>query len=71
MRPELNRAVKHEEIVTVCAWCHRARIITDDFRIVWSKEYTLSEHQVLSHTICPACKERVMMQGQEEMLAVG
>ncbi len=70
MKAKLNRSFAHEEIMTVCAWCHRARIITDDFRIVWSKNYTLSEHQVLSHTICPSCKERIMAHGQE-MLAVG
>ncbi len=57
---DLNKPIEREEVVSVCAWCHRARIITADFKIVWSDRYSLSNNQVISHTICPACKEKMM-----------
>ena len=52
--------IEPENIVTVCAWCRRARIITGDFRIIWTSHYSLGKNQIISHTICPSCKESVM-----------
>ncbi len=61
---------KPKEIVTVCAWCHRIKIVTSDFRVYWSKHYSIGPNQVISHTICPSCKERVMA-NNTELAAVG
>ncbi len=62
--------IEPENIITVCAWCHRARIITSDFRIIWTSHYSLSENQTISHTICPSCKESVMAEN-DTLVAFG
>lgn len=59
----------YDEVVTVCAWCRRARIVTDDFRVVWSEKYSIGRHQALSHTICPACKKQMMAQNAQLAVA--
>ena len=62
--------IEPEDIVTVCAWCHRARIITSDFRIIWTPNYLLADNQTISHTICPSCKESVMAES-DALVAFG
>ena len=47
-------------IVTVCAWCHRAKYVTDDHRESWIEHFYIDGDRAISHTICPACKEKMM-----------
>ncbi len=55
----------NQEIVTVCAWCHRAKRVTDDHREVWVEHFYVSGDRAVSHTICPACKEKMMAEVAE------
>ncbi len=64
---EHKESIEAESIVTVCAWCHRARLLTRDFKLVWTKHYTVNRGQIISHTICPACKEKMMASGTESL----
>jgi cytochrome c553 len=54
-----------EEIVTVCAWCHRAKYVGEDHREVWVEHFHGDDEQAISHTICPSCKEKMMSEVAE------
>ena len=60
--------IEQKSILTVCAWCHKARIITNDFKIIWSENYSVNRGQIISHSICPDCKEKIMASNTESLV---
>jgi hypothetical protein len=64
-RKNSKEYLSEQEIVTVCAWCHRAKYIADDHREVWIEHFYVRGDRAVSHTICPACKEKMMAEVAE------
>ena len=61
---QLNRVAYLENLIMVCAWCHRVKLDT-----IWvSLELFLKEHRAeTTHGICPVCSLE-MMKDIDEMM---